>query len=149
MTVIGVSFDLQQDTNFRLITVLEDLIDPSWCWRVDGGENYIRNSGEDPWDMQELFTNHVYTGKEFSETIQTPNQYIIFADLSAFPQTNALDDLVNLNASIGGDCQLAVIIVDADYVMLFANDVDRLIALTKHRPNFQTLRREDITYTAI
>ena len=149
MTEIGVSFDIQQDTDFRLITVLEDLINPSWCWRFDGGENYIRNLVGDPWDMQELFTNRLYTGKAFTETIQTPHQYIIFADLRAFPQTSELNDVLNNNESIDGDCQLAVIIVDADHVMLFAKDVSRLIELTKHRPNFRTLRREDVSYTTI
>ena len=150
MTVIGVSFDLQQDMDFRLITVLEDLIDPSWCWRFDGGENYIRNVNGGFLDTQFFpYTKRLYSGDEFNEAIQTPHQYIIFADLRAFPQTNELNDVLNYNESIDGDCQLAVIIVDADYVMLFAKDVGRLIELTQHRPNFRILRREDITYTTI
>lgn len=95
MTVIGVSFDLQQDEDFRLMSVLENVIDPTWYWRFGGGENYIRNSASDPWDMTELLTNwDCYSGKEFLQVIDTPRQYIIFADLKAFPSKENVKKLI-------------------------------------------------------
>lgn len=150
MTIIGVRFDLQQEEDFRLMNVLEDVIDPTWYWRFGGGENYIRNANGGLLDSQVFTYNRdLYSGDEFIEVSQTPNQYIIFADLKAFPSNEQVKKVLSYDEFLKSDCQFTAIIVDAAYIMLISKDVETIIEKTKHRPNFHFVYRDELSHLTI
>ena len=148
MTIIGISIELQQDDDFRLYDVLKPVFNPSWVWHFSGGENYLKSRTENPWDLTPFLTdNRIYDGPEFIELINTPRQYIIFADLKAFPTKETVEDVYTYDEFLSSACQLAAIVVDGAYVMLIAKDVSTLTNNIKGP--YQYVYREDLTHLSI
>ncbi|MEK3766214.1 DUF2691 family protein [Solibacillus sp. FSL K6-4121] len=126
MKQIGVSFFVNDaiHSDYLLSDLLLDVIDPTWYWQSDGGENYqVEGEGYNR-ILTPLFSvdELVLTGEEFRERITTTRHYVITAALKAFLVKEDIVDILDFHDFEISSCQLAIIIMDTGFVSIYLKD---------------------------
>lgn len=124
---------------------LEEVLKPvkisAYYWQVGSGELYrmIDNQSE-----KELFRNdrNVIEGTELENRLITNQQYIISADLQAFPE-NRVTRVETFEEFVESDCQLVLLVVDCIYVTIHSKNQKTIELLNK---NAMTCGYENIEY---
>lgn len=127
-SVRGISFEIPNEYGEWLVNILKPIDCKKYNWFIVSGEEYKLQDN----DLIPLFPDDVsiLKGEELLEFIETAeSQYIIFADLKAFPKgTNLLkiDKYEDFQAS---DCELILLIVDSIYTSIYCKDLKVLSEL--------------------
>lgn len=132
----GVVFDIRNELGNQLYEILNGITDPSWYWRMGHGESYYAG-----FETRFFTADTVMSGLEFITHLVSGQQYLIFADLKAFPSLDSVSKIKNYKEFMESSCSLSLLVIDSVQVIAIAKD-DQLISDI-------TQRAKDLGYTKI
>ncbi|RAV21517.1 DUF2691 family protein [Paenibacillus contaminans] len=138
----GISFEIPNEYGKWLPNILKPIDCKEYNWIIGAGEEYKLQDN----DLVSLFPDDVdiLKGKELLQFIDTTEpQYIIFADLKAFPLESNLLEIDSYEDFLISDCELILLIVDSVYTSLYCKDVETLNELYA---NASSLNVDSLTY---
>ena len=126
MKKIGVSFFVNDaiHSDYLLSDLLLHVINPSWYWTCDDGENYqVEGEGYNR-ILTPLFhvDENILTGEDFIERITMTRHYVIRAAFKAFLAKEDIVGILDYQDFENSSCQLALIIMDTGFVSMYLKD---------------------------
>lgn len=120
----GVSFEIPNEYGRYLMEILKPINISSFDWYSGGEEAYVANGSE----MGPLFHGEIFGlgGSELKRILAQSNQYVIFANLKAFPKGQPVIDVLNYAEFLNSNCQLVLLVVDSSYVTIYCKEEDVL-----------------------
>ncbi|CAG7658299.1 DUF2691 family protein [Paenibacillus allorhizosphaerae] len=140
--VRGISFLIPNEYGKWLVNILKPIDFKKYNWSIGSGEEYKYQDN----DLIRLFPDDVsiLRGAELFKIIDTAEpQYIIFADLKAFPIGTNSFDINTYEDFLASDCELILLIVDSVYTSIYCKDLKTLSQLYA---NVATLKVDSLTY---
>ncbi|MCD1261412.1 DUF2691 family protein [Paenibacillus athensensis] len=121
----GISFEIPNEYGKWLFDVLKPFDCKDYNWLVGAGEEYKWQEN----DLKPLFADDVdiLEGEDLLQIIDSEEpQYIIFADLKAFPIGKQISQIDKYEDFLESDCELILLIVDSTYTSIYCKDVEVL-----------------------
>ncbi|WP_339175941.1 DUF2691 family protein [Solibacillus sp. FSL R5-0691] len=116
----GLSFEIPNEYGRYLYDILEDINIKNYFWKAGDGEAYyIENNQLGAAMFPQPYT---YTGEDLYNQITAKDYYVIFADLKAFKEHTAVQDIFTYEDFLVSQCEIALLIVDSSYVTIYAKD---------------------------
>lgn len=131
----GVSFQIPNEYGHWLARILNPVNYREYDWLIGGGESYRWLESEQ--ELEELFPGNLRCigGEALARILEAPEpQYIIHADLKAFPPGKPATECKTYDEFVSGDCLFVLIIVDSTYAMIYCKDRKLLASLHNHLP---------------
>ncbi|GAA3412147.1 DUF2691 family protein [Paenibacillus hodogayensis] len=140
--VRGISFLIPNEYDKWLFNILKPIDFKKYKWSIGSGEEYKYQDN----DLIRLFSDDVsiLRGEELFKIIDTVEpQYIVFADLKAFPLDTNSFDINTYEDFLVSDCELIFLIVDSVYTSIYCKDLKTLSELYV---NAASLKVDSLTY---
>lgn len=126
----GLTFEIPNEYGQHLYNILSVINCQQYFWLTGGEEAYYIENGElgSPlFPRQEIFY-----GETFLQRISSGTYYTIFADLKAFPTEADVKDIMIYKDFLNSACELAFLLVDCSYVIIYAKDPQTTKRLHAH-----------------
>lgn len=124
-SVRGITFEIPNEHGNWLYKILQPLDCTKYSWRIGYGEGYKSVNG----DLIALFPAYVdrLDGGALLEFIDTKeSQYIIHADLKAYPLSAEVLELQTYDDYLVSSCEFVLLIVDCIYITIYCKDAELL-----------------------
>lgn len=115
--VRGVSFEISQKTAYTLSDIFKTVDMEQFYW-------YVVQAQTETWDKpfgEDFFKKEIYSGNEFSKTIQEEH-FIVFLKLQAYPCLKNFQNISVYSDFAKSDCQLILLIYDCSFVEVYAKN---------------------------
>lgn len=123
----GIVFSIEVEIGQQLYDLLDGIIDSSWYWSVGPGESYYSGL-----ESRFLENDIVLDGQSFIKHIGKGEQYLIFIDIKAFPNSEDIVEINNYKEFMKSSCILTLLVVDSDQVLVFSKE-NQIISLLYER----------------
>jgi len=123
--VRGISFEIPNEHGKWLSDILKPFNCKNYNWLVGAGEEYKWQDN----DLKPLFPHdvNILKGEDLLQFLDSEEpQYIIFADLKAYPIGTNVLKIDKYEDFIYSDCELILLIVDSSYTSIYCKDVETL-----------------------
>ncbi|WP_426452917.1 DUF2691 family protein [Paenibacillus sp. S-38] len=117
----GIRFLIPNEYDRWLARMLQPVDCSAYTWRIGAAEMYQAVDG----NLIEMFDGHVMQmeGEMLNNIIQREfPQYVIFADLKAFPKGKAISTFCTFEEFMKSECALIFLIVDSIYAAVYCKD---------------------------
>lgn len=126
----GLTFEIPNKYGTYLLDVLSSIHGQQYVWQTGGEEAYYIENGE---LGTPLFPKaQIFEGEAFYHRIAQAPQYVIFADLKAFPSEADVVDILTYTDFLNSRCEMAFLLVDCSYVTIYAKNPHMIQRLHAH-----------------
>lgn len=139
----GLTFEIPNEYGQHLDNILSAINCQQYFWLTGGEEAYYIENGE---LGSPLFPRQeIWGGEAFLQRISNGMYYTIFADLKAFPTEAEVKDIMTYDEFLNSACELAFLLVDCSYVIIYAKDPQTTKRLHAHATSLNYTNIEFIT----
>lgn len=120
----GLTFGIPNKYGTYLLDMLSSIHGQQYALQTGGEEAYYIENGE---LGSPLFPGaQIYEGEAFYSRIAQGLQYVIFANLKAFPTVDDVVDIETYADFLNSRCEIALLLVDCSYVTFYAKNPQTL-----------------------
>lgn len=124
----GIAFQLDNKYGNSLERMLQPLDVTLYDWYIGGDESYLVSGDQ---IIAPLFPDEVVglDGRTLHQMIKGTSQYLIFANLKAYPKGRTVIDVLTFEEYEKSDCHFILLITDCIYVEMYCKDQMQIEAL--------------------
>ena len=140
----GIAFQIPNEYGQWLTNILASINCTMYDWYIGAGEEYKLMEGELVPLFPENSFHPIVDGAALLQYIHTDSpQYIIHADLKAFPRGTPITHLETHEDFLASGCELVVLIIDCSYTSIYCKDPGML---NKLYSNMEAYSVQSLTY---
>lgn len=121
----GINFKVPNQWGTLLFDILHGTSYDNFTWKIVEDEVYVTGGNF-------LFTSDTLNGQSFKKIISSDPYYVVFANLQAFPNENAICEINNYSDYMNSECEIVILVCDNIFVDIYTKNQHDIELLEKN-----------------